>query len=507
MELTVTLDESSPEPLYRQLYEGLRAAILSRQLAPGRKLPSTRALARQLSLSRNTVCQAYAELEAEGYLVGRHGSGSYVSSDLPEDPAQPTIERAVPPRSAGRDPAGLRQPQLPGTSMRYLPRPGPAGYAVQDGRHQGAPHPGGPRGLPFDFHPGQGAWDGFPIGTWRRLLARQWRRGWRETMDYGDPAGYWPLREEVASYLARSRAVRCSAGEVVIVNGTQQALDLLARILLSPGDPIAVEDPGYPSARQLFAAHRARLLPAEVDHDGMVVDWLHGTGARLALVTPSHQFPTGSLLSLPRRLSLLAWARAEGGLVVEDDYDSGFRFEGRPLASLQGLDTSGCVVYLGSFSRVLFPSLRVGYAVLPPRLVRPFVEAKELTDRQTPILEQQLLAGFLGEGHFERHLRRMRQLYRRRREALVEALAAQLPGRVQVIGASAGMHLMVRLLLPVEEEDVVARAAGLGVAVYPAGPYYAAGGHPPALVMGYAGMDEERIREGVCRLARALESC
>jgi GntR family transcriptional regulator / MocR family aminotransferase len=343
------------------------------------------------------------------------------------------------------------------------------------------------------------------VGIWRRLLARQWRRGWRETMDYGDPAGYRPLREEVASYLARSRAVRCSADEVVIVNGTQQALDLLSRVLLKPGDSIAVEDPGYPSARQLFAAYRARLLPIEVDQEGIVVERLHGSGARLALVTPSHQFPTGVLLTLPRRLALLAWARNEGGLVVEDDYDSGFRFEGRPLASLQGLDGSGRVVYLGSFSRVLFPSLRVGYAVLPPELVGPFVEAKELTDRQTPILEQQLLAGFMGEGHFERHLRRMRQLYRRRREALVEALSTRMAGMVRVIGASAGMHLMVRLLLPMEEGEVVERAAARGVAVYPAAPYYASLRHEPALVIGYAGMEEARIAEGVERLAQGLE--
>ncbi|HEX2987960.1 MAG TPA: PLP-dependent aminotransferase family protein, partial [Chloroflexota bacterium] len=452
-------------------------------------------------------CQAYAELEAEGYLVGRHGSGSYVSSDLPEDPSPSPVGEVVSTRAEGVEASEPRQPTLPGTVARYSPASESIGVAFGEGKTLAALRQGPPRGLPFDFHPGQGAWDGFPVGTWRRLLARQWRRGWRETMDYGDPAGYRPLREEVASYLARSRAVHCTADEVVIVNGTQQALDLLSRVLLSPGGAVAVEDPGYPSARPLFAAYRARLLPIEVDQEGMVVDRLRGSGARLALVTPSHQFPTGALLTLPRRLSLLGWARAEGGLVVEDDYDSGFRFEGRPLASLQGLDSSGRVVYLGSFSRVLFPSLRVGYAVLPPGLVGPFVEAKELTDRQTPILEQQLLAGFLGEGHFERHLRRMRQLYRRRREALVEALRRRLEGKVQAVGAPAGMHLMVRLLLPMEEDEVVARAAAFGVAVYPAGPYYTTDNHQPALVIGYAGMDEERIVDGIDRLSRSLEGC
>lgn len=481
MDLAIVLDDSLEQPLYRQLYEGLRDSILSGRLPPGLKLPSTRALARQLSLSRNTVTQAYAELEAEGYLTVRQGSGSYVSSALPDGR----------PHGAGD---GRGVPRQGGVMPRRVVR-----NAEQC--RTGAAASGG---LPFDFDPGQGAWDDFPAATWRRLLGRQWRRGWRETMDYGDPRGYRPLREEVAGFLARSRAVRCRPDEVVIVNGTQQALDLLARVLLKPGDRVAVEDPGYPSARQLFAWYGARLHPVPVDEQGMVVERLKGTGAALALVSPSHQFPTGAVLSLSRRLSILAWAAEEGGLVVEDDYDSGLRFEGRPLASLQGLDESGSVVYLGSFSKVLFPSLRVGYAVLPSHLVGAFVEAKELTDRQTPILEQQLLAAFLAEGHFERHLRRMRQLYRSRRQALVEALERRLGGDVEVMGESAGMHLMVRVLLPVDETQLVARAASVGVAVYPAAPYYFGPSPWPALVLGYAGMPEERIREGVDRLAGVL---
>ncbi len=487
MELAINLDESLSLPLYRQLYEGLRGAILSGRLSPGGRVPSTRSLARELSISRNTVSQAYAELEAEGYLSGRHGSGTYVSRELPEERLHGAgmglrVARAEARREAAAN--GRR-----GTSR--------ASRDVERELSQ-------PQGLPYDFHPGQGAWDDFPVETWRRLLARQWRRGWRETMDYGDPGGYRPLREEVARFLASSRAVRCTREEVVIVNGTQQALDLLARVLLEPGDRVGIEDPGYPSARQLFSSYGARLVPVPVDEEGMAVEMLRGSAARLAVVSPSHQFPTGAVLSLPRRLSLLAWARAEEALVVEDDYDSGFRFEGRPLASLQGLDDSGSVVYLGSFSNLLFPSLRVGYAVLPPGLVDAFEEAKELTDRQTPILEQQLLAGFLREGHFERHLRRMRHLYRTRRQALVEALGQRLAGAVEVVGASAGMHLMVRFLIPVDETTLVAKAASAGVGVYPAAPYYWGESPGPALVLGYAGMSEEQIREGVGRLARVL---
>ncbi len=486
MDLAVILDDSLPQPLYRQLYQGLKEAILMGRLPPGRKLPSSRSLARALNVSRNTVTQAYAELEAEGYLFGRHGSGSYVSRQLPEELPQG---------------AGTVLPLL-----RVESTEGPMAARRLNPQEAAGPEPEStpPRGLPYDFHPGQGAWDDFPAEVWRRLLARTWRKGWRETMDYGDPGGYRPLREEVASYLARSRAVRCTPEQVVIVNGTQQALDLLSRILLKSGDRVAVENPGYPSARQLFSSHGADLVPVPVDLDGMVVEQLRDSGVRMALVSPSHQFPTGAMLSLPRRLSLLAWARAAAGLVVEDDYDSGFRFEGRPLASLQGLDDSGAVVYLGSFSRVLFPSLRVGYAVLPEGVIGSFQDAKELTDRQTPILEQQLLAAFLGEGHFERHLRRMRVLYRERRRALVEALEERLAGAVELLGAHAGMHLMVKLRLPVDEAQLVARAASHGVAVYPAAPYYCGPSPAPGLVLGYAGMTEGQIREGVEGLARAL---
>jgi GntR family transcriptional regulator / MocR family aminotransferase len=486
LDLAISLDESLPLPLYRQLYEGLRDAILSGRLAPGQRLPSTRALARDLNVSRNTISLCYAELESEGYLAGRHGSGTYVSGELPEAVA----ERAP-------APSGVDTSQRAPVRMGAVPG---AAWLEARGPHRRA---GLPPGISIDFNPGQGAWDAFPRDVWSRLLARRWRGGWREAMDYGDPGGYRPLREQAAAYLARSRAVRCEAEQVVIVNGTQQALDLLARILLRPGDLVAVEDPGYLAARQVFASYSARLAPMPVDGEGMVTRGLAGSGARLAVVTPSHQFPTGATMSLSRRLSLLGWARAEGGLVIEDDYDSGFRFQGRPLPSLQGLDDASTVAYLGSFSKVLFPSLRVGYAVLPPELVEAFEAAKDLTDRQTPILEQQVLASFLSDGHFDRHLRRMRQLYGRRRQALVESLDREMGAACTVLGSEAGMHLMVSLEVGMEEEEAVERAAAMGVAVYPASPYYVGSVPGLGLLLGYAGTPEERIREGVRRLAVA----
>jgi GntR family transcriptional regulator / MocR family aminotransferase len=489
LDLAVSLNESLSAPLYRQLYEGLREAILSGRLRPGQRLPSTRVLARDLSVSRNTVSLCYAELEAEGYLTGRHGSGTYVSSELPEE----AVQRVPVPLPSG---VGHR------ISPRAATSPG-ARWVRPAGAER---RPGARTGLPIDFHPGQGAWEAFPREVWSRLLARRWRGSWREAMDYGDPGGYRPLREQVAAYLARSRAVRCIPEQVVIVNGTQQALDLLARMLLRPGDAVAVEDPGYLAARQVFASYSARLIPMPVDGEGMLVKGLAGSDARLTVVTPSHQFPTGATMSLPRRLSLLRWARSEGGLVIEDDYDSGFRFQGRPLPSLQGLDGASTVAYLGSFSKVLFPSLRVGYAVLPPDLVAAFEAAKDLTDRQTPILEQQVLASFLSEGHFDRHLRRMRQLYGERRRALVEALAARMGDACRVLGSEAGMHLMVELDIRMEEDEAVERAAAAGVAVYPSSPYRLKSNPDIALLLGYAGMPEDRIREGVRRIADAWQA-
>jgi GntR family transcriptional regulator/MocR family aminotransferase len=489
MELVVILDESQSLPLYRQLHDGLRDAILSGRIGPGQKLPSTRNLSARLCISRTTVAQAYEQLEVEGFLSGRHGSGTYVSLMLPE---------------------GSRPTWFPDGSHEKSPSPLAAKFkqrlAGLSNRPSVEREPKGRRDLPYDFHPGQVAWDLFPREVWRRLLSRQWRASWREAMDYGDPAGYEPLREEVARYLARSRAVRCSAEQVVIVNGTQQALDLLARILLKQGDRVAAENPGYAAARQVFLSYGAQIVPIPVDQHGIAVEELRGSDARLVLVAPSHQFPTGATLSLSRRLSLLAWTRAEGGIVVEDDYDSEFRFEGRPLASLQGLDDNGGVVYLGSFSKVLFPSLRVGYAVLPADLVGPFVDAKELTDRQTPMLEQQVLADFMKDGHFDRHLRRMRDLYRGRRKALVEALSRHSADTVQVMGADAGMHLMACLPRGVDEADVVDRAARRGVAVYQAAPCYYGASPSPALVLGYAAMPEAMIRVGAAILAEVIRS-
>ncbi len=496
-QLIVTLDSGRAgraKPYHRQVYEQLRQAVLDGRLQPGDRLPATRDLAARLGLARNTVARAYEDLLAEGYLSGRVGSGTYVAAGLAGE-----LRRAD--RSGGREEGSPARRTLSAWGRRALGESAEA-------------RPGA--GLPYDFRPGTPEWSAFPHALWLRLLGRAVRRGAEELTRYGDPAGHFPLREAIARHLALSRGVTADAERVVVVSGSQQALDLLARLMVGPGDAVALEDPGYPAARITFAAAGAALLPVPVDGEGLDVEELRrraaGRSLRLLYVTPSHQFPTGATLSLARRLALLDWAARRDVLVVEDDYDSEFRYTGRPVESLQGLDRRGQVAYVGTFGTVLFPPLRVGYVVLPPDLVEPFVKAKWLADRQTPTLEQLALADFLAEGHFGRHLRRMRRLAAERRTALLRAMAEHLAGRVEQPLADTGMHVMLRLaarrtpgVAAAEvERAIVSRAAALGVGVYPLSPCCTEPQTYAGLLLGYAALASERIREGIRRLARAM---
>ncbi|HVA89803.1 MAG TPA: PLP-dependent aminotransferase family protein, partial [Chloroflexota bacterium] len=357
LELPLSLDDQAALPLHRQLYARVRLAILEGRLAAGSRLPSTRALSASLRLSRNTVATAYDQLLAEGYITARTGSGTYVCDTPPEELLH------IGDRVAG-GPVATPSPIVPPLS-RWAHR------ALAGRVHESPYRSGSP--LPYDFRDGRPAVDHFPTDLWRRLITRRLRSPDLAQFGYGPSTGYPPLRELVTEYLRRARAVRCEPEQVLIVNGSQQALDLLARVCLDLDDPVVVEDPGYLGARRAFAAQGARLLPAPVDSSGLVVDELdratQGLVPRLIYVTPSHQYPTGAVMSLPRRLALLRWARAHGSLVLEDDYDSEFRYSGRPVEALQGLDHGDIVVYIGTFSKVLFPSLRMGYLVLPPSLV------------------------------------------------------------------------------------------------------------------------------------------
>jgi GntR family transcriptional regulator/MocR family aminotransferase len=484
----ITLDGESQTPLYRQLYDSLRRAILAGHLAPGTRLQSTREMAEELKVSRNTVVNAYEQLLAEGYLEGQVGSGTYISRALPEDLLTvKTVTRRMPR-------AGAKAVGLSGRGKAV------AAFAPMIPR---APEPVRP------FQTGVPALDTFPFDIWSRLLARRWRCPAATLLGYGEPQGHAPLRRAVASYLGVARAVRCAPEQVVIVDGAQMAFDLIARVLLDPGDAAWMEEPGYPAARAAFNAAGARLAYVPVDAEGL--DVAAGAalepGARLVYVTPSHQFPLGVTMSLPRRLALLDWASRAGTWIVEDDYDSEYRYEGRPLASLQGLDADGRVIYLGTFSKVMFPSLRLGYMVVPAELVDAFVAARAMAGRHSPTVEQAVLTDFIEEGHFGRHIRRMRTLYRERQAALIEALRLEAGDLVEAEPSDAGLQLTAWLPEGFDDQRLAREAAARGVESRAMSSFYAQRRGRPALLLGYAVFDRGQLRHGAAQLYAAARAC
>ena len=483
--LLLGLEDSSLTPLYAQLYNRLREAILGGRLRSGVRLPSTRELASELGISRNTVMNAYDQLQSEGYLEGRVGFGTCVSSSLPDELLRVRAREAqeIGPRSGrGLSRRGKLLSGTPPTVSDYQDRP-------------------------RAFQPGLPALEEFPIRVWRNLHNKVWRRPPRELLGYGDPAGYRPLREAISDHLCTTRAVRCSWEQVIVVAGSQQALDLSARLLLDPGDAAWVENPGYPGARAALTGAGARLVPVSVDNHGLDVS--NGEAAcreaRLAYVTPSHQYPLGTTMSLPRRLDLLDWAKRADAWILEDDYDSEFRYSGRPFESLQGLDTGGRVVYAGTFSKVLFPALRLGYLVVPQDLVDAFTAARELTDLHSPSIEQTVLADFIAGGHFIRHVRRMRALYAARQKVLVEAASQTLAGILEVRSSESGLHLVGRLPDAADDRAASRLAAERGVEAIPLSWYADGASRHKGLMLGYAAVSEEEIWKGACRLAMALD--
>jgi GntR family transcriptional regulator / MocR family aminotransferase len=470
-------------PLQRQLYDGLRQAIGEGRLPPAARLPSARLLAAELGISRNTVTLVFDQLRAEGYIEGHMRAGTFVSRTLPDALLQ--TRAAAAPRS--------RRPAGPELSRRgsALARSGFAG---------GAP------GRPRPFRPGIAGLDAFPATLWARLTGRRWRSA-GVSLGYGDAAGYLPLREAIADYVARARAARCSADQVLVVSGSQQGLDLAARVLLDPGEVAWIEEPGYLGARAALLAAGAILAPVPVDRHGLdVAAGEHrAPEARLAYVSPSHQFPLGVTLSATRRLELLRWARRARAWVLEDDYDSEYRYASRPLASLQGLDDDGRVVYIGTFSKTLFPGLRLGYVIAPPGTEDAFRAARAAADRHSPSLEQAVLADFIGAGHFVRHVRRMRALYLERRDALRDAITRRLGGAVELGPAEAGMHLLGWLPAGVDDAAVSAALAEAGVEAPPLSRYALRPLERAGLLLGYAGFSDRALRAAVDRAAPVLE--
>lgn len=472
------LDPTRPEPLHRQLTQALREAIIDGRLPPGSRLPSSRALAEQLGLSRNTVTAAFAQLQDEGFLEGRHGSGTLVAlpPDPPKAPPLPAPDQSDSRRSLSRLGEGLRQTPLPLIRHSLLP-----------------------------LSAGATALDAFPARDWSRILARRWRRPSRELLGQVTAAGYLPLRQAIAEHLGGARAVRCTADQVIITSGGQQGLELAARLLLNPGDEALVEDPGYSGLRGVLRGLEALPAPVPVDGQGfdpVLAERLHPT-ARLACVTPSHQFPTGATMPAERRLSLIAWAGRVGGWIIEDDYDSDFRYAGPPLAALQGLDRNMRTLYCGSFSKSMFPALRLGFLVVPPDLLEPLLNLRRLADTAPSILPQAAMADFMAEGHFASHLRRMRQLYGERRQALLEAAARHLSGLAEVTAGDAGTHAIAWLKDGCDDIALAESALAAGIAPQALSRNRLLPG-PPALILGYGNTPAERMEAVVANLAEII---
>lgn len=488
-DLAAILPELTREhSLYQQLYDGLRQSILSGRLRAGVRLPSTRELSTVLGVSRNTTMATFEQLVAEGYLESRVGDGTYISAALPDELA--LVNRRVQPANA------LQQALAGEFSQRHRRiTAAPMGGASDDF-------------APRAFRTGIPALDMFPTKVWARLAAQRWRNAGPELLTYGDACGYWPLRQAIAEYLGAARGVRCTAEQVLITAGSQHALDLIAQVLLDPGDPVWIEDPGYRGARAALLGVGVHLMPIPVDAEGLCVEIgaAQQPTARLIYVTPSHQYPTGATMSVTRRLALLTWARQHNAWILEDDYDSEYRYRGRPLAALQGLDQADRVLYSGTFSKVLFPGLRLGYLVTPPSLTEAFSDALFLAHRYLPVFDQAVLADFILDGHFARHIRRMRTLYAERQQTLVTALQQHLGAYLTVDHAEAGLHLVAWCNTPLDDEQIAEAAWQQGVEVAPISAYTMRAPTRRGLVLGYGMLKPAEIHTGVQKLAAVFKS-
>jgi GntR family transcriptional regulator / MocR family aminotransferase len=469
--------------LYRWLYEELRSAILRGQLHPGARLPATRDLGAAYGVSRATALAAFDQLKSEGYVEGKTGSGTYVTHVLPERLLQvggTAQQKALPHRRVSLSQYARRLP----------------------------PYQPGERGPIRAFRANQPALDQFPTTLWAQVAARRLRRVSAHLLAGGDPLGYRPLREAVADYLNTSRGVKCSAEQVLIVSGAQEALDRTARVVLNPDDPVWMEDPGYPGAAVVFRALGARICRVPVDSEGLNLDqgirrW---SRARLVYVTPAHQFPLGVAMTLRRRLALLEWARRSGTLIFEDDYDSEYRYSGRPVPALQGLDRSGVVIFAGSFTAVLFPALRLGYLVVPPEMVDIFAAAEAVSTHHPPLLEQAILCDFIAEGHFARHIRRMREMYSERLSVLLDEANEKLASVLKISNVEAGLQTVGWLKNGISADWAAMKAEERGVEVVPLARYASGHARADGLVLGFAAVEPRQLRRGVEQLAIALRT-
>ncbi len=481
----IAVDRGSSQPLHSQVYRSLRNAIATGVLRPGQRVPSSRSLSSELDVSRITILEAYAQLLAEGYFKSRKGAGTFVSSSLPEYLAQ-----------RGNAGAG-RSPRVSGP--RHIAR-----RALQFPAQSAPPWRAGLGA--FAVH--QPAFEEFPYSIWSRLVTHHSRDPNARAIHCIDPLGSRRFREAICEYLRTARAVVCEPEQVMIVSGSQQALQIAATVLLDPADAVWMEEPGYLLARNVFSAAGCRLIPVPVDEEGLNVEAgiAQSPQARVAYVTPSHQYPLGTTMSAARRLQLLNWAQRYGTWIIEDDYDSEYRFESAPISSLQGLDNNGRVIYIGTFSKVLFASLRLGYMVIPPDLVERFVAVRYGMDIFPPYLFQEVITDFMREGHFARHIRRMRQLYSQRRQALVEELKAGFGSALEIRGAEAGMHLTAAFRTERDDVAIAEKAAEHALWLWPLSASYLTRKVRKGFVLGYGNVAAEAIPSAVEKLRAAISS-
>jgi GntR family transcriptional regulator/MocR family aminotransferase len=477
---------SGKQDRWRWLYTELRGAILDKRLKPGARMPSTRSLGKQYSLSRGTVVAAFDQLQAEGYTRTEVGAGTYVASGVPDGFLFAT-------RRAAALTLPTSKAAISKSAQQYLKdvEVTPASRSV---------------GKAFRAY--EPAIDLFPVELWARVASRVLRRAPRSLYGHGNAAGYQPLRRAIAEYLGASRGVRCSPEQIIVTAGIQQALDLLGRFLLSVGDRVWMEDPGYSGALQTLRTTGARIVPIPVDKHGLVVKTGQklAPGAKLAYVTPANQFPMGVTMSAERRLELLRWASKANAWIVEDDYDAEYRYVGHPVASLQAIDNSGCVIYIGTFTKMLFNALRLGFMVLPERLVEAFASARSFVDRHPPTLDQAILAEFITEGHFGHHLRRMRQAYAERIDILKTAADEQLNEVLDVVRAGAGIRTLGWLKGWKSDQNAAQQVRKFGLEVESLSAFTMKYKQPPALMLGFASCNPAELRRGVSVLTTALHS-
>jgi GntR family transcriptional regulator/MocR family aminotransferase len=495
-ELLIRIDKTLDTSLNRQIYEQILQSITNGCLHTGDPIPSTRLMAEQIQVSRSVVLQAYEQLQAEGYLEMRKGAGTFIATN-----------------AVGKDKdLKSNEPNIDYEVITNVPN------FISGANSPLSGNAASNNAIPYDFRHGVPAWNEFPMDRWQRALTDACRRATPDMLSYGPAEGSLALREEIARLVRSTRSIPAVPEQIVITTGATQALDILARLCLRGGEQVLVEDPTHNVLREIFNFSGGEVIPVRVDEDGICVHEIDKSIAihskktvrnpKLLYVTPSHQFPTGVTMSFNRRLELLDWARKTGALIIEDDYDSEYRYVGQKVSALAGLDSSGRVVYVGSFSKILFPALRIGYAILPPSLVEPFLSIKWITDRMTPTLEQEALRDFIQSGQYAKHVSQMGKLYATRRGCLVDTLNQEFGDRVKYFGDEAGLHLLIELDTPVNAELIAQRALQYGSKIYPASDYFINSKPKRAtFLLGYSNLTENQIRMGIKQVARAEMEC